>query len=107
MSGYIDVRARNCYALGYSYGEICVGCGCCSTNKLKKTKARIKYHEWELDRFRNFADWDDDPEFADTQRKNVAASIEWLESKLNELREQLAELENNPQKQEFSENVAP
>ena len=40
-----------------SYGEICVGCGCCSDNKSIRYPARLALWERELDRCLNFNNW--------------------------------------------------
>ena len=71
----IDIAAnKKCYALAWSYGEICVGCGCCSANIEMRTKARIKYHEDLLRDCRSF---------------NLAEDIRYHEERLNELRREL------------------
>jgi len=90
----IDISAnRNCYALAWSYGEICVGCGCCSTNKKKRIKARIKYHEDLLRDCRNFNFWDDNPEWRAAQERKIAEDINHHEKCLRKLREELRQLE--------------
>lgn len=50
----IDFQARNdCYALFWSYGEICCGCGCCSKKRLKRIKARYEYNKECLEHFKH------------------------------------------------------
>lgn len=42
---YIDTACiEDCYALGWSYGEICVNCGCCSDDPKTRYKKRVDYH---------------------------------------------------------------
>lgn len=59
---HLDFSANdNCYALAWSYGEICVGCGCCSEDPAVSTPARIQYHEEMLAYFEGlFAEGDRD-----------------------------------------------
>jgi len=40
-----------------SYGEICVGCGCCSKDKNIRYPARLKLYEEALKRQLNFNYW--------------------------------------------------
>jgi len=40
-----------------SYGEICVGCGCCSKDKNIRYPARLKLYEEDLERQLNFNHW--------------------------------------------------
>ena len=40
-----------------SYGEICVGCGCCSKDKAIRYPARLKLYQNMLERDRNFNHW--------------------------------------------------
>lgn len=94
LVGYIDISAKkNCYATMQSYGEICVGCGCCSSDPLTRTQARIEYHKELLYNDKHFSRWfKDDPELYELQKKNVAANIEWNNAKLKELRAELRKL---------------
>jgi len=40
-----------------SYGEICVGCGCCSKDKKIRYPARLKLYQDDLERQLNFSHW--------------------------------------------------
>ena len=77
MTIHIDFAAKkNCYATLYSYGEICVGCGCCSTNKKIRRKARLKYWKYWLSDNLHFIQWATEyPEMLALQEKNVAINI--------------------------------
>lgn len=86
---------RNCYAIGWSYGEICVHCGCCSEDPIKRTKARIEYCEWELEEKINFNHWAYDyPKLLEIQKQNVAKDIEHFKKELKKLRSKLKDLES-------------
>jgi len=94
MSGYLDVPVKkNCYALGYSYGEICCHCGCCSDDAVIRAKARIQYHQDELQHFLNFNYWSDDPELRAVQEKNNKANIQYCRNQIRKYRRQLKRLE--------------
>ena len=47
---------KNCIN-GESYGEICVGCGCCSKDKDIRYPARLAMYQRGLDRNINFNNW--------------------------------------------------
>ena len=81
--GHFSMAAKKkCYNTVESYGEICVGCRCCATDKRIRYEARLALHERELVRLRNFDQWFfDDPDLFALQRKNVAASINYNEKK--------------------------
>ena len=40
-----------------SYGEICVGCGCCSKDKAIRYPARLKLYQEHLQYHLNFKNW--------------------------------------------------
>ena len=40
-----------------TYGEICVGCGCCSTDKSVRYPARLRLYQDLLERHLNFNHW--------------------------------------------------
>jgi hypothetical protein len=73
-----------CYAILWSYGEICVGCGCCQKNREARRKARLKYHREFLKEKKAFK-FDEDPEIAKIQRKNNASWVRWHERRIREL----------------------
>ena len=76
---YVDRPIRgNCWNLRDSYGEICVGCGCCSKDKKERHKARLEtVKQWneENDRFDR---WSDDPDIRKLQEKNVKANRKYF-----------------------------
>ena len=77
MSGFIDFAAeKNCYATLWSYGQICVGCGCCSKDMEERRKARLEYWQWLLDDNLNFDRWaDGHPDLIEIQKRNVKLNI--------------------------------
>ena len=83
MSGFIDFSASNkCYAVTWSYGGICVGCNCCGRQEkgLKMWKARLNYHEEELDRNINFNQWVKG--YIETQKVNIKINIAYHKAKI-------------------------
>lgn len=91
----VDVAAnKHCYALNWSYGVICVGCGCCSTNALKRAKARLAYHKKELEDNNAFSGWfEDDAELMTLQKRNVAVNIEYHSKKIRQYTKEIERLE--------------
>lgn len=91
LVGYVDEQAKKeCYATAWSFGEICVGCGCCSDDPMTRVQARIAYHKELLYNDRHFDGWwEDDPKILALQKRNVAENIKWGEAKLKELRKEL------------------
>lgn len=93
--GHVSEAAKkNCYALLWSYGEICCDCGCCSDDALKRARARLAYHEYELERNVNFSGWfEDDPELMAIQKRNVEANIKYDSERVEFYRNEVARLE--------------
>ena len=78
MSAHISFSASSkCYNLYDSYGMICVGCGCCSTNKQKRLMSRIELHKRLLKEDLEFDQWFDEPEGRKLQEMNVANNIKF------------------------------
>lgn len=74
---YSDVGvSKDCINMD-SYGEICVGCGCCSRNPdyRKRVIRIIRYYKESLRREKRFNDWDKDEFWREIQEKNVASNI--------------------------------
>ena len=83
MSGHISVSVReDCYALTWSYGMICVHCGCCSKDTETRQKARLRYWSEECERCESFSEWADDPEVRKLQEENIAS--DWRIAKKRE-----------------------
>jgi len=73
-----------CYAVLWSYGEICVGCGCCAKDMEVRRKARLKYHRELLKECRAFK-FDEDEEIRKIQKKNNASWVHWHERRIREM----------------------
>lgn len=87
----VSKRCRNPYE---SYGEICVGCGCCSSNKLRAARAQMALYMRLLEEKRRFDGWFyDDPQILELQRKNNAESIKYFEDEIAKYRKIVEELE--------------
>lgn len=83
MNGHISVGVgRNCYNLNDSYGMICVGCGCCSSDKHRRNAARLKLNRRMLKEQQEFDGWSDDPEIRAIQEKNRTENIAYLEKEI-------------------------
>ena len=93
---YIDFAALNkCYALMWSYGEICVGCNCCGRQEkgVKMWQARLKYHQEELKRSLNFNQWADGYiKLIETQKENVKISISHEKAKIRQCKKAIKRL---------------
>lgn len=93
MSAHICFAVgKNCYNLYDSYGVICVGCGCCSTNKEKRYTSRLKLNKRMLKEQYEFNLWDDDPEMRALQEKNITENIAYFEKEIAKYEKKLAEL---------------
>lgn len=85
---------QDCYAIGWSHREICVGCGCCSNDELKRAIARLNYHRKCLSDDENFDGWFyEDERILAIQKRNVAADIEYDRMKIAEYEKLVRELE--------------
>ena len=83
MSSICFLALKNCYAVAWSYGEICVGCNCCGQfDKSKQRLARLKYWQEKLERHLNFDQWCDLAELRAIQEHNVRANIKNAKQKV-------------------------
>ncbi len=84
---------KTCYNPYESYGEICVGCGCCSEDPRERAEARLNLHRRLLEDALSFDNWfEDDPELMALQRKNKDSDIEFHTRKMREYMEELERL---------------
>lgn len=84
---------KECYNPFESYGEICVGCGCCDTDPEKRALARLALHQRLLKEDEEFDRWwDDDPEWLAVQKRNIANNIEWNKAKIAEYEEEIKKI---------------
>jgi len=85
---YVDESALdNCYATGWSYGEICVGCNCCGRfDKKTMNNARLEYLKEQLSRVENFDGWATEyPELLELQKRNIAEDIIYYREAITKL----------------------
>ena len=86
MKSFVDIGvSKKCYAVMWSYGEICVGCNCCGRVEkgLKMWEARLSYHQEELERNLNFNQWAEGyPELIKTQKANTKINIAYEKAKI-------------------------
>ena len=79
--------SKNCINL-YSYGVICVHCGCCeemNPDLKDRTEKQIKYYKERLQEEYNFSDYCNDEKIANLQKKNVEKNIIYYGNKIKEL----------------------
>ena len=92
MTIHIDFMTRkNCWNLYDSYGEICVGCGCCSADPKIRAESRLRVCERMLQEQYDFDDWIEGWE--ETQRKNVKANIVYFKRIIRYYKKRLQKLE--------------
>lgn len=84
MFGHICVSVKkNCWNMMDSYGEICVHCGCCSTDKKTRYEARLEHCKRWLKEREEFDDWAYEyPDLMETQKKNVASDIAYYKRRI-------------------------
>jgi len=88
---HIDFAVRkDCWNFIDSYGEICVGCGCCSKDKKTRYESRIRCVERWLDERINFDDWIEG--CRELQEKNIKADIKYYKRRLRYYRAKLKEV---------------
>ena len=76
MSSHLCCGVKdNCYARLWSYGEICVRCGCCSKDVAERRKARLGYWGWWLGESLLFDQWADDAQIKAIQERNNKDNI--------------------------------
>ena len=90
MTTFIDSStSKNCWNLRDSFGEICVCCGCCSSDKRERYKNRLScINNWieEEEKFNNWI-----PEVKNLQKENIKKDLKHLKRRyryyLNKLKE--------------------
>ena len=85
MSTHVSFGALpECYALMYSYGEICVGCNCCGRIDTETmNKCRLAYNRAQLhEQYKRMGN----PEFGfPFQQENTKKNIEYYNKRIDEL----------------------
>ena len=91
MIGHIDFAVqKNCWNMIDSYGEICVGCGCCLRDKKQRYENRISVLERWIEEQENFDNWIEGWE--ETQEKNRRANIRCFRRQLGYYKYRLKQL---------------
>ena len=93
MTMYVDFAVqKNCWNLIDSYGEMCVGCGCCLKDKKKRYESRIRCLERWIDEWKNFDGWIEGCE--DLQRKNIRSNLKYFNRRLRYYKSRLKNMGN-------------
>ena len=90
--------SKNCINI-YSYGCICVHCGCCeerNPNAIDRTEKQIEYYKERLHENLHF-EYDEREDIAKLQRKNVKKNIEFENARIAELEQELKVLKAGEQ----------
>lgn len=90
MNGHTCISALdNCYALAWSYGEICCHSNCCGRygRGLKMWRARLSFHRQQLKEAIEFDNWIEGWE--ELQKKNNAFSINYHRRKIKQCRKRI------------------
>lgn len=82
---------ERCWNVYDSYGEICVGCGCCSQDPETQARSRLAVSERLLKERLEFDDWFDDPKMRKIQEKNIQSDIIHWRKEIAYYREKLEE----------------
>ena len=82
----------NCWNPYDSYGEICVGCGCCSKDKTTRYKARYELCRRIIEDPVSFDGWFDEPELRDLQERNIATDLKHFRRRMAYYKKRLKEL---------------
>ena len=76
MSAIIDIAvSEKCWNLRDSFGQICVGCGCCSDDNKTRYESRLACIERWIKHEEVFDLWDDDPAMRELQERNRAENL--------------------------------
>lgn len=93
MTVHIDWAVReNCWNLYDSYGQICVGCGCCSSDPKVRAESRLRVCKRMLQEQYDFDDWDEDEGWKETQQKNIRLNIQYFKRRVRYYEKRLKEL---------------
>ena len=87
----IDFEIKeDCYNLYESYGEICVGCGCCSEDTEERFKARIALADRMIEELNNIGDYDS---LSPIQIRNIKKGLSKWEKRRTKFQKKLKELQ--------------
>ena len=93
MSGSLCVAVgKKCYAVVWSYGQICVGCNCCgriNKDRKKVLRARLKYCREQLKAQKCFSSWSKDEDVRKIQQTNNAKNIKFCQKRIKSITKEL------------------
>lgn len=94
---YVDIAASDkCYNIYESYGEICIGCGCCAIDPEIRVRARLEMWKRRLEALETdlrFNWWVDYPEIRELQVHNLMIDIERAKRRIRYYQRRLADLQ--------------
>lgn len=79
----------------YSYGEICVRCGCCEYEKdyFQRLKNMLSLYKEELENNKNFNRFSDIQYIAEIQKKNIAINHKYFTKQIRYIKTELNRLQ--------------
>ena len=77
-------------------GMVCVHCGCCNTDEIKRYQSRIAVLERRLQEREQFSDWAIDPETRSIQKRNIACDIKSYKRKIRNYKTRLRNAQRAP-----------
>lgn len=83
---------KNCWNLIDSCGEICVHCGCCSSDPIKRVESRLRVSQSHLQEQFDFNDWSNNPKIRATQEKNQKSNIRHFHKQVRYYTKRMEEL---------------
>lgn len=81
--------SKRCYNMYDSFGEICVGCCCCSKDPKIRAEARYDYHSRRLQECKEQLN---EPDFDEYQLKNIRSNIKYHSKRKSYYKKRLEEL---------------
>lgn len=83
---------KRCWNLEDSYGEICVGCGCCSPDVKTRQESRLRVSKRHLQDELDFDNWADDfPRLKAIQERNRKSNIRYYKRRIRYYEKAIAE----------------
>lgn len=94
---FIDMpQKKGCWNLIDSMGMVCVHCGCCNPDPIKRYQSRIAVLERRLQEREQFSDWAIDPETRSIQKRNIACDIKSYKRKIRNYKTRLRNAQQAP-----------
>ena len=91
---FVDEPVKgNCWNLRDSYGDICVACGCCSKDPLKRARARYEVAQLEIKTLESFNKWDQNLETREFQEQNIRTDLTMFRRMIRYYKKRIDKLE--------------